>query len=96
MTIEEKIKSLGIEIWSKQDEIKKLHKIEMIQKYINSHFKEIITSLKVLIPEHSRTSCSDKKPNNIGECNRCTVLGMESDGIWDDGYTLDISIEKLK
>jgi hypothetical protein len=47
-----------------------------------------------LIPEHSRTSCSDENPNNYGRCDRCTLLEMRGSTYWNSSYELTLYLSE--
>ncbi|SRR5581483_4661272 len=54
---------------------------------------ENIDALLQLVPEHSRTSCSDDKPSNHnGRCKRCFLLVAKDSGWWDLDFKLEIDI----
>ena len=59
-------------------------------KFLDSQIDSIIA----LIPEHSRTSCSDEDVNNVGRCNRCTALWAKLCG-WDPSYDIRITIDSV-
>jgi hypothetical protein len=53
-----------------------------------------IDALLLLVPEHSRTSCSDAdfRQNALhARCTRCALLEAEADGFWRNDIELDIS-----
>jgi len=93
--ISESINTINKKTESYKETIKKLKELELTQAKLNSNFKEIISVLEMLIPEHNRYSCGDSALNNYGNCDRCTILQMKADGIWDDNYTVNISLDKI-
>lgn len=95
MAIDETIAKLQEEIHSKEQKIKELEKAKEKQTDINLNFSEVIKVLKIIVPNHDRTSCSDSKPDNYNTCTRCTILTMASYGMWDDNYVLNISIDTI-
>jgi len=93
--ISETIKTLDSKIESHKSRIKKLKEAEEIQEIINLDFQTIIDVLYLLCPNHSRNSCNDEHPSNYGSCDRCTILKMQEEKIWDDNYIVKISLEKI-
>lgn len=53
-----------------------------------------IDALLLLVPKHSRTSCSDEKLINTyqGDCTRCVLLQAEADGFWRNDLNMEISL----
>jgi hypothetical protein len=95
MTVKDTISTLQDEIQIKKELIEKLQRHEKIQQFLVNNFYEAIFMLKIFVPIHDRTSCCDANPINKGRCNRCTILNMEADGMWDSDYIVDISLEKV-
>lgn len=55
-----------------------------------------LDALLVLVPEHSRTSCSDESSNGNqyrARCTRCVILHAKADGLWPSDIKLNISAE---
>lgn len=47
----------------------------------------------VLVPNHTRTSCSDANPTNVGRCDRCTMLEART-GVYGDEYEIEFHIRR--
>jgi hypothetical protein len=95
MIIKDEISACQNDIQIKKELIEKLQRQEKIQQFLVDHFYEAIFMLKTLIPIHDRTSCCDANTINKGRCNRCTILNMEADGMWDSDYIVTVSLEKV-
>jgi hypothetical protein len=95
MTIQDKISTVENEIKILQEYIIKLKEKEKTQEIIKNNFPNIIETLLLLTPSHNKKSCSDNNHINKGTCNRCTILEIQEDGIWDDNLELSISISRI-
>tara|TARA_B100000925_G_C21590843_1_gene296179 strand:+ start:133 stop:432 length:300 start_codon:yes stop_codon:yes gene_type:complete len=55
-----------------------------------------IDLLLLLMPEHSRTSCSDKNPcNEHRGCVRCNLIYAKDSNCWPENTELSISVREL-
>jgi hypothetical protein len=46
-----------------------------------------------LMPDHSRTSCSDDNVANQYRCPRCALLKAKDYGHWEKGMTLTVTLD---
>lgn len=72
---------------------------ELKQKAQEEHANAItanVTTLLLLVPEHSRTCCSDIRPQNPNRCLRCALLKTKNDkefgGGWDEDYRIEFNL----
>ncbi len=94
--ISDTIKTIDEKIEFHKESIKKLKEAEEIQEIINCDFQTIIDVLELLCPNHNRTSCNDDNASNYGSCDRCTILKIQAEKMWDDNYIVKISIDKIR
>jgi hypothetical protein len=83
-----------------QAELKKRREAEkqriIEQREADAQFwTEKIDLILELIPEHSRTTCSDADPKNEHRCSRCYVLYAKQFQ-WDSDRELSITVNKLR
>lgn len=64
----------------------------LVEKSVIIH--KHVDALLELVPNHSRTSCSDDDPGNAGRCARCTLLQTQSNGCHDWAYDIVIAFTK--
>jgi hypothetical protein len=53
-----------------------------------------VDALLEIVPEHSRTSCSDEQYHNMDRCTRCFLLDVKVCGFWDSSSDLILYIQK--
>jgi hypothetical protein len=86
------IEDLEKELKRRKDEIKASAARKRQEQCAN--WLKNIDHLLALMPEHSRTSCSDEDPNNHfrNRCTRCMLLSFQREQWWDNDYVLEIKL----
>lgn len=72
--------------------------IEVLREARNAALFDVLSDrvIDVLVPEHSRTSCSDDNLSNSHDarCARCTLLKAQTDGYLPSNVEFDFIIRR--
>lgn len=86
----------------RQEYIQKYNEYNDKLKDIDNELKEIeqekhltnIDAYLEIVPEHTRTTCSDEHPVNEYRCDRCALLDVKKSQYWPEDLDVEIIVRR--